>query len=153
MPIAVMGQSGTTKVSPKKVTPTKGWTAPLTQDGQPDLQGIWLNNRATPLERPDTLAGRPLLTDAEVAELKQRAARIFKGSESDQPLGDNLFLAALANLDQYHSATGPNRSAVSMVPREFEKRTSLIVDPPNGKIPPLTPEARQRRTMGAPLRK
>ena len=36
-----------------------------------------------------------------------------------------------------------------MVPREFDNRTSLIVDPPNGKIPPLTPEARQRRTTAA----
>ena len=86
MPIAVMGQSGTTKVSPKKVTATKGWTAPLTQDGQPDLQGIWLNNRATPLERPDTLAGRRLLTDSEVAELKLRAARSSREANQTSPL-------------------------------------------------------------------
>ena len=57
------------------------WTPPLGADGHPDLQGIWLNSSATPLERPKALEGRPLLTDAEVAELKARAARIFKGDK------------------------------------------------------------------------
>jgi len=43
------------------------WTAPRTPDGRPDFQGCWANNIATPLERPGELAGRPLLTDEEVA--------------------------------------------------------------------------------------
>jgi hypothetical protein len=147
--VGVASQSPTPKASPKNPATIQPWTPPLTPDGHPDLQGIWLNNRATPLERPKALEGRLFLTDAEVAELKQRADRIFAGSDSDQPLGDNLFLAALANLEQYRSATGPNRSAVSMHPREFDNRTSLVVDPPDGKIPPMTPEARERRTAAA----
>jgi hypothetical protein len=42
------------------------WKPPRTDDGQPDLQGVWLNNSATPLERPKALEGRPSLTDAEL---------------------------------------------------------------------------------------
>ena len=68
------------------------WTPPLTPDGKPDLQGMWLNQSATPLERPKEFAGRPLLTDEEVAEFKRRAARIFNvKTDSDFPGGDNSF--------------------------------------------------------------
>ena len=49
-------------------TATGTWTAPRTVDGQPDLQGVWSNNSATPLERPKELAGRAFLTDEEVAD-------------------------------------------------------------------------------------
>ncbi len=67
----------------------------------PDLQGIWISSSATPLERPKTLEGRQFLTDREVNELKKRADRIFKNSGSDFPGGDAVFLAALANVDQF----------------------------------------------------
>ena len=61
------------------------WTPSSTTDGQPDLQGNWVNKNATPLERPKQLEGREFLTDAEVAELKARAVRIFAGGTSDAP--------------------------------------------------------------------
>src|SRR4026208_698645 len=73
------------------------WSPPLTPDGKPDLQGVWLNQSATPLERPKDLAGRECLTDEEVAEFKRRAARLFDvTTDSDFPGGDNFFLALLA---------------------------------------------------------
>src|SRR5262249_30374573 len=115
-----------------------------TPDGQPDLQGIWLSNSATPLERPKALEGKPILTDAEVAELKRRADRIFKDGNNDYAAGDNAFLAAFANVERYTSATKTTGSCLGMVAREFENRTSLIVDPPDGKIPALTAAARQK---------
>jgi hypothetical protein len=121
------------------------WKAPRTQDGQPDLQGVWLNNSATPLERPKALEGRSSLTDDEVANLKRNADRLFSDGNADLPVGDNLFLTALANPEQYRSSRGSNRSAAYMIAREFDRRTSLIVDPPDGRIPALTPEAQQRR--------
>jgi hypothetical protein len=121
------------------------WKPPRTQDGQPDLQGVWLNNSATPLERPKALENRASLTDAEVAQLKRNAARLFQDGNADLPVGDNLFLAALANPEQFRSPNGANRSAAYMVQREFDHRTSLIVDPADGRIPALTPEAQQRR--------
>src|SRR5215472_8053724 len=77
------------------------WTPPLLPDGHPDLQGVWLNNSATPLERPRALAGRPSLTDGEVAELQKRAARLRADSNNDFLAGDNVFLAAWENVAQY----------------------------------------------------
>jgi len=120
------------------------WTQPRTSDGQPDLQGIWLNNDATPLERPKALEGKRFLTGEEVAALKKNAARLFGGDvDSDAAGGDNFFLAALANPEVYknRNATGSGVGA----DREIDNRTSLIVDPLDGKIPLMTPAGRERR--------
>jgi hypothetical protein len=121
-----------------------GAAQPLTPDGQPDLQGVWLDNSATPLERPKELEGRQFLTDAEVTELKRRADRLFKNGYSDFAGGDTFFLAALRDVARYKN---PNTTASSgeMVEREFDNRTSLIVDPPDGKIPALTPDGKRRQ--------
>jgi hypothetical protein len=122
------------------------WTPPLTPDGHPDLQGNWVNKSATPLERPKQLEGRDSLSDAEVAELKLRAERLFKSGNNDFAQGllrDDLYLAALGNIEQYKNpnATG---GTDQMVEFEFDNRTSLIADPPDGKIPPYTPDGKRR---------
>jgi hypothetical protein len=101
------------------------------------------------LERPAQLKDRQFLTDAEVSELKRRADRIFQfGGGADAPAGDDVFLAALENREQYRrgAATG---NADNMLGREFDNRTSLIVDPPDGRIPPYTPEGRRRLAAAA----
>jgi hypothetical protein len=144
-PVSVAGQTRVAGAEATKMAATKTWTPPRTPDGQPDLQGVWLNNKATPLERPKALEGRRFLTDDEVAELKRRADRLFKDGNADLPVGDNLFLAALANPADYRNPNGANRSSANMIEREFDNRTSLVVDPPDGRIPPSTPEAQQRR--------
>ncbi len=119
------------------------WTAPRTPDGQPDLQGVWLNTSATPFERPAALAGRAFLTDDEVAELSRRAERIFKENDADLAIGDTLFLTALADVDAFRRR-GANRSSNFMVEREFDNRTAQIVDPPDGRLPLLLPAAAAR---------
>src|SRR5262245_32898977 len=97
--IALLAAAPTAAPSP---TPTRSVARnpPGTPDVHPDLQGVWLNSSATPLERPAALAGKPRLSDEEVAELKRRAARIFDaGVNSDFAGGDGFYLALLANPD------------------------------------------------------
>ena len=147
-PVSVAGQTPRSVARAQNTSPTKAWAPPLTPDGQPDLQGVWSNRSATPLERPRALEGRPFLTDQEVRQLRERADRLFKGGDNDFIAGDNIFLAALADLEQYKNpnATG---SSLEMAEWEFDNRTSLITDPPDGRIPPLTPKAQQRQAAVA----
>jgi hypothetical protein len=128
------------------------WTPPLGPDGHPDLQGVWLNSSATPLERPKALEGRQSLTDEEVAELRRRADRLFKNPNVDFAAGDAVFLAALADIDRFTSTTATGTTS-EMIEREFDNRTSLIVDPPDGRIPPLTAEGQQRRAATNAIRR
>ncbi len=126
-------------------TEDQGWQVPRTPGGFPDLQGVWANNNATPLERPDSLEGRESLTDEEVATLKDRAAKLFNG-ETDAAFGDSVFNAVLAD-DEDHESYDPttgNYNQFWVAEREFDNRTSLIVDPPDGKLPELTAEATER---------
>ncbi len=125
----------------------QAWKPSLTPDGQPDLQGVWSDASITPLERPRVLGDRKTLTDAEVARLKERAERLFNNRDSDFIPGDNLFLALWADADTVHNpnATG---SVLNMVPREFDNRTSLITDPADGRLPPVTAEGRRRQSEG-----
>ena len=64
--------AGQAPAARSKTAAADAWTPPLGPDGHPDLQGVWLNNSATPLERPKALEGRSSLTDEEVAELRRR---------------------------------------------------------------------------------
>ena len=124
------------------------WTVPRLPGGHPDLQGTWENNSATPLERPPELADKPLLSEDELSALKARAAQIF-GPEADAVFGDSLYLALLdENRPRQTFATGTYSQ--NWVPtRYFERRTSLIEDPPDGRLPPLTPQAAQSRAARA----
>jgi hypothetical protein len=128
------------------------WKPPLGPDGHPDLSGVWLNNSATPLERPKALEGKATLTDEEIAELRRRADRLFKNTNADFAGGDAVFLAALADIDRFTSSTSTG-TTFEMIEREFDNRTSLIVDPPDGRIPPLTAEAQQKRAAAAARRR
>jgi hypothetical protein len=141
-------------VDPSARTASAGaWSAPRTPWGHPDLQGKWANNTATPLERPHELAGRTRLSDAEVQALRARAEELFNG-DTDAAFGDSVFLAALNAAKGFTSTdvTG-NYNHFWLVERDFDNRTSLIVDPADGKMPPLTEEARRREAERAAYRK
>jgi hypothetical protein len=138
-PIAVIG------AGPAGKTPAgKTWTAPRTGDGQPDLQGVWANNVATPMQRPKALEGRPTLTEQEVAALKEAAAELFAG-DGDAAFGDQVFEAALAKAKTFTSSDGKtgDYNHFWLVERDFDNRSSLITDPADGRIPPLTAEAQK----------
>jgi len=149
---SIAGQAPAASAGPNKSRPISAWTAPLGPDGHPDLQGVWLNNSATPLERPKALEGRESLTDDEVAELRRRADRLFRNTNADFAAGDAVFLAALADIDRFTSTTATG-STFEMIEREFDNRTSLIVDPPDGRIPSLTAEAQQRKLAADAIRR
>ena len=105
--------------------------------GDPDLQGVWASDSATPLERPAPLAGRELLTDEEVALLRQKASELFNG-ETDAAFGDSVYEAVLNDAKDYNSTdTTGNYNQFWLIDRWFENRTSLIIDPPDGQVPAL----------------
>lgn len=128
-------------------SPPRPYTPPRTPDGQPDLQGVWANNNATPLERPKILEGRQFLTEQEVIALKKRAGELFAG-DGDAAFGDAIFEAVLSEAKKYKPTTFDtktgNYNAFWLVERDFDNRTSLITDPPDGRMPPMTAEGQKR---------
>lgn len=126
----------------------QAWRPPRTPDGRPDLQGTWISKTATPLERPPALAGKARLTEDEVTQLKAHAARLFAGGQSDFAAGDNVFLAALNNPGRFKSPTATHGSE-EMIEREFDHHTSLVVDPPDGRVPPVAEAGQRRRDRAA----
>src|SRR5689334_22930652 len=113
------------------------WSVPRMPDGHPDFQGVWANNGMTPLERPKLFGMRTAMTDAELAQIKKKAQAMQDGG--DAFFADELFNAALEGKTKFSSAdtqTG-NYDQTWLSERTWDNRTSLIVDPPDGRIPAL----------------
>ena len=134
------------------------WTAPRTPDGRPDLQGIWTTQTFTPLQRPDRFAGQEFLTQEEAAELTEVLT-----AQGVDPLRGGAFAQALAEDD----AEQRRNTTVQTDPTHYDnamwlrtvrpkglssRRTSLIVDPPDGRIPPRTPVGQERAAAQLELR-
>jgi hypothetical protein len=119
----------------------QAWQMPRTSWGHADLQGTWSTATITPLERPADLAGKEFFTEKEAAEYeRQTVDRVNRDQRADNAATD---VARAYNDFWWDSGT-------RVVPT---RRTSLIVDPPEGRIPPLTPEAEQRQAALAEVRK
>jgi hypothetical protein len=129
--------------------PTKAWKVSRLPDGTPDLQGVWGNNAVTPMTRPTQWKDKTSLTDAEVQDLRATAAR-YVDQGKDAIFGDFVQLVLDAkssgkfNQTSYDPTTG-NYNQFWMSDREWDNRTSLIIDPPDGQYPPLTPDGEARR--------
>ena len=107
-------------------------TVPVTAWGEPDLQGIWTKNSDTPLQRPARFADQEFFTEEERAELdRERAAINYRSPRSARGTEQDVGGAYDRSTFFTYRLTG--------------RRTSLIVDPPDGRIPPLTPAAQARR--------
>jgi hypothetical protein len=109
------------------------WAPPRTPWGDPDLRGYWLTATYTPLQRPPELAAKEFYTEEEAIEAFKKA--IAADAEAD-PRVVHYDWKEYA-MDGWQSPVRPNR------------RTSLIFDPPNGRLPPVTPEAQKRRADAA----
>jgi hypothetical protein len=152
---AVVAAAGALLVGQSKysTTPPAGWQVPRTPDGKPDLQGVWGNNSVTPMVRPRQWKDKTELSDAEVEELKALAAKSV--DEGGDAIFGNFVQQLLDARDRgeykqvsYDPTTG-NYNQFWMADREWDNRTSLIVDPADGQFPPLTKEAQERRAAAA----
>jgi len=128
------------KAAPKAAASTKPWTAPRTPDGQPDLQGYWTNNSYTPLERPNGVT-KDFYTPAELEEANKKAAE----REEEQTLPGTV-----ADVHYDFTQFGLDRSQTRLT---GNLRTSVIVEPTNGKLPPVTSEGQKRAADRAADRK
>ena len=113
----------------------EGWEAPRTAWGAPDIGGIWNSSTVTPLQRPEALADQAFLTEEEAAAIEQRVVNANARANAPSvvrteplPVGGNVGGYNAFWLDR----------GTTVVPT---RRTSLVIDPPNGRLPALTPEA------------
>jgi hypothetical protein len=126
--LVVLTLASLTSTATAQTRPARKWTPQRTADGHPDLGGTWSNAGIIPLERPKDLAGKRTFTEQEYAEYEKK---VFRQSDRDRPGQTGVGTYNGFWWDQ-GTKLAPNRN------------TSLIVDPPDGRVPALTPAALQR---------
>jgi hypothetical protein len=141
--MAIASLSAQSPTAPAAVAKA-GAKIPRAGDGHPDLTGVWSNATKTPFERPESFGGKATLTDAEAREWDSREnSRWEEGSTVDggRPV---TIQGGAYNVLFYDNGSGLFRYG-------GKKRTSMVVDPPDGHLPPLVPEARNRARRGSTI--
>jgi hypothetical protein len=123
--IAAAPLAAQTRTAAKPAPGAKAWTAPKTAWGHPDLQGIWTNTTTTPLERLPEASDKQTLTDEEREELSQKVAQRIN---QDLPRPGQV-----VPYNEFWYERG-----------RLNTRTSLVIDPPDGRVPAYTPDAQKR---------
>lgn len=129
------------------------YKVPRLPSGHPDLQGVWANNSVTPMVRPRQWKDKVTISDAELKALQQYATKAV--DEGGDAIFGNFIQQLLDAMEkdgyaqQSYDPTTGNYNQFWMADREWDHRTSLIIDPPDGQFPPLTPEAEARRAAAA----
>jgi hypothetical protein len=143
--VTVEGQS--TTASPNVAKPSPAAAKFRTPEGYPDLQGLYNAATLTPLERPDPV--KLVMTDAEAdaiekeeAARRERAARPSDGAREAPPVGGDGSTGAAGNVGGYNNFWIDRGDSTIVV--DGQRRTSIVVDPPNGRVPPIKPEAMKR---------
>lgn len=131
--LAGQGQPSRSDVAraPSGAPTARKWVQPRTPDGQPDLQGFWSNSTYVPLERPNGVT-KEFYTPEEAAAIRKAAVAREQAQTTPGTVEDIHYDFSQFGLDRSQAAQAPNL------------RTSIIVDPPDGKIPPMTEEGRRR---------
>jgi hypothetical protein len=126
---------------------SQGSKVPTTPWGEPDLQGTWTAEAelSVPFERPREYGTRQVLTDTEFKQRQSQSERQLQSDNSDF----DLETADRSTAGQVGSATSPPPHWLER--RKVSRRTSLVIDPPDGRVPPLTKEAQSRAQARGPV--
>src|SRR5687768_12123048 len=142
-----IGVAGQAKPAPPAAKAAAAKNLPRTADGHPDLNGVYDLATLTPVERPNGMPAT--LTDEEAAKLEKQAAdrretlaQPSKGDRDAPPVGGDGSVGAAGNVGGYNNFWLDPGSAYFEI--DGQKRTSLIIDPPNGRVPQMIPAARAR---------
>ncbi|MBI3048057.1 MAG: hypothetical protein HYY76_07065 [Acidobacteria bacterium] len=135
--LAVIGGAAVIAAAVMLLRPASTSPGSLTPWGEPDLQGLWTYEEEIPLQRPARFGNREFLTDEERAAIDKERAEILGKSAQ---VSDRRYERGTEQ-----DVGGAYNAAVFTTHRPLGRRTSLIVDPPDGQIPPLTPEAQKKR--------
>jgi hypothetical protein len=121
------------------------WKTPRTPEGQPDLQGFWSNATRTPVERPAEFAGKATITDAEAKVWEKKDAQAWQDLDgtSEGPLHATKGSVGTGAYNVLFYDMGSELARVDGV-----KRTSMVIDPPDGKVPPRVPRERPAPARG-----
>jgi hypothetical protein len=130
-PLPAAAQAPKAAAAAPKAAAAKTWTVSRTPDGQPDLQGYWTNNSYTPLERPNGVT-KEIYTKEEAVEAAKKAAE--REAAQTEP-------GTVADVHYDFTQFGLDRSQTRLT---NNLRTSIIVEPANGKMPPVTAEGQKR---------